>query len=512
MLTHGNLTIYTKLLQQVDRYNNKPFLIYEDEEISYTNMLKRINKCARWLTNQGIKKNDTVAVFLSNSPLFYEVWFACGAIGAILLPINTASTASELDYFLEHSESKGFIYEKNLVNDTHLETTSKYPLLFIQPSLLEWEEEKHKLIDTSVKMQVSADDVACIMYTSGTTAKPKGVLITHENYLFAGHSSVLYQRLTPEDRYLIFLPLFHANSQYYTSMAMLVVGGTIVLLNKFNSSTFWDSVKRYKPTVSSLVATIIKMLNSSPPHPDETQHSLRQAGYGLFVTKNDIVSFQQRFGIHLFQWYGMTETITTNIVTPLYEEMPVDPQTGILPIGKAGLGMEVRIVDEQHEDVAVGEVGQIIVKSPSLMKGYFKNSEATAETIKNGWLYTGDNGYCNEVGFIWFVDRSKDMIKRAGENISSIEVENVLSNHPAVQECAVISEPDHLREEAVIAYIKLQENVSTSQEELSAYCRAHLSYFKVPQEFRFINDFPKTSIGKIQKNLLRSKSFSSLKE
>ena len=503
MLTHGNMTIYTKLVQQSSQYSNKPFLIYENEEISYADMLIRVHRCAHWLSEKGIQKNDTVAVFLSNSPLFYEMWFACGAIGAILLPINTASTAVELDYFLEHSESKGLIYEEPFMKKPHLETASKFSLLFTQPCSNHWEQEKHACADSPLSVTVSPNDVACIMYTSGTTAKPKGVLITHENYLFAGHSSILYQRLTPQDRYLIFLPLFHANSQYYTSMAMLVAGGTIVLLNKFSSNTFWDSVQRYQPTVTSLVATVIKMLNGTPPHPAEKQHTLRQAGYGLFVTKKDIDLFQERFGVQLFQWYGMTETITTNIVTPLYEAMPVDPVTGILPIGKAGLGMEVRIIDEEEQDVPIGEVGQIIVRSPSLMKGYFKNPQATADTIRNGWLYTGDNGYCNEEGFIWFVDRNKDMIKRAGENISSIEVENILSNHAAVQECAVVAEPDHLREEAVIAYIKQHADRNVTPEELRQHCQEHLSYFKVPQEYRFIDDFPRTSIGKIQKNLLR---------
>ena len=170
MLTHGNMTIYTKFLQQTKKYENKPFLCYEEEEISYVDMLKRINKCARWLIDKGIKKEDTVAIFLSNSPLFYEVWFACGAIGAILLPINTASTPSELEYFLEHSESKGFIYEKILIDNSHLEITSQYPLLINQPCSNEWEQEKTQYSDDALQVLVRPSEVACIMFTSGTTA------------------------------------------------------------------------------------------------------------------------------------------------------------------------------------------------------------------------------------------------------------------------------------------------------------------------------------------------------
>lgn len=505
MLTHGHTTIYTLLIQQANKFKNKPFLLYEDQKVSYEDMLKQVNKMAQWLTSKGIRKGDTVAVFLSNSPVFYEVWYACGAIGAILLPINTASTPTELKYFLEHSESNGLIYEVDLLNEKHLDIAKSSGLLISQPSTENWAEEKSTFLDKNIESNIASSDVACIMYTSGTTAKPKGVLITHENYLFAGHSSALYQHLTPADRYLIFLPLFHANSQYYTSMATLVSGGTIVLLKSFSSSSFWNSVKKFNPTVSSLVATVIKILLECPKHPYEKKHSLRQAGYGLFVTHQDLLSFQERFGIKLFQWYGMTETITTNIVTPLYEDMPVDPNTGIVALGKAGLGHEIRIVNAEGNEAQPGEIGEILVKSPSLMKGYFKNPEATNETIQNGWLHTGDNGYYNDEGFIWFVDRNNDMIKRAGENISSIEVENVLSDHPAIQDCAVIGEPDILREEAVIAYIKLHDGAEVDGETLLKYCSEHLSYFKVPQEIRFIDEFPRTSIGKIQKNLLRSK-------
>ena len=505
MLTHGNHTTYTMLEKQTAKQPAKDFLVFEDENYSYSSMFERVNQLARWFEQKGIHKGDTVAAFLSNSPFFYETWFACGAIGAVLLPINTAATASELDYFLEHSESKGFLYEKDLVNDQHIETAKQKHLAFCQENDDTWYKEIRILSTERIDRQVSPADVAGIMYTSGTTAKPKGVLITHENYLFAGHSSVLYQQLNRDDRYLIFLPLFHVNSQYYTSMAMLVCGGTIALAKRFSSSTFWDTVQKHKPTVTSLVATTIKMLLEKPEHPSEKDNSLRQAGYGLFVPTNDLLLFQKRFNIKLFQWYGMTESITTNIVTPLYEEMPIDSRTGISAIGKAALGHQVKILDEEGKELPANQVGQIVVAGPSLMKGYYKNPEATAQTLQNGWLFTGDNGYANEDGFIWFVDRNKDMIKRAGENISSIEIENVLSNHPAIQACAVIGEPDPLREEAVIAYVKLYDGETVEEQELHDYCAKDLSYFKIPQDFRFIDDFPRTSIGKIQKNLLRKK-------
>ncbi|MFC4022300.1 class I adenylate-forming enzyme family protein [Oceanobacillus longus] len=503
MLTHGNMTIYTYLQKQVKKYPNKVFIYFEEEEITYQDMENRVNQTASWLLQQGIQKNDTVAVMLKNAPAFYDIWFACGALGAVLLPINTASTPNELNYFLEHSDSKGFIYDESLITEKHQEIFSDLKqLLFARPNDINWKKELDVQRKDSHYHNVDAHDVCGIMYTSGTTAKPKGVLITHENYLYAGHSSVLYQQLQPDDRYLIFLPLFHANSQYYTSMATLVVGGSIILLEKFSANTFWDTVAKNKPTVSSFVATIIKILLKTDPHPYEKKHSMRQVGYGLFVPKQDVDAFKERFGIHLFQWFGMTESITTNITTPLYSEMPEDEQTGILALGKPGLGQEVKIIDESGKECPFNTVGEIIIKSPSLMKGYYKNEEATGLTIIDGWLHTGDNGYMNEEGYIWFVDRNKDMIKRAGENISSLEIENVLSGHPGIANCAVVAAPDELREEKVVAYVELS-NTEVTEEALRGYCEERLSSFKIPEEFYFIDEFPRTSIGKIQKNILR---------
>lgn len=502
MLTHGDMTIYKYLEKQANKYQDKTFLLYEDQTISYEEMLKRANQTAAWLEGKGIRKGDVVATMIKNCPTFYDLWFACGAVGAIILPINTASTPNDLTYYLEHSNSKGFFYDSALLSEKHYEIIKNTNLLFAQEISNEWFVEVKQQSQSSYNQLVNQQDVSAIIYTSGTTAKPKGVMITHENYLYAGHSSVLYQQLTPSDRYLIFLPLFHVNAQYYSSMAALVVGGSIALLDSFKASTFWDSVHKYKPTVTSLVATVIKILLRRDSHKFEKDHTLRQAGYGLFVPYEEYQQFQERFGIHLFQWFGMTESITTNITTPLYEDIPVDKETGILSIGKPGLGQEVKIVDETGDELPFGEVGEIIIKSSSLMKGYFKDKKATEETIRNGWLYTGDNGYMNEEGFIWFVDRGHDLIKRAGENISSVEIENVLLEHPDIKDCAVIAAPDEIREEKVVAYVE-SDNNQLDEKSIIDFCEGKLANFKIPEEVYFIDEFPRTSIGKIQKNILR---------
>jgi carnitine-CoA ligase len=503
LLITGNLTVYELIKEKKALHPTKVFLYYEEQSITYVELLSRVNQTAHYLKTKGITKGDKIAVLLSNTPEFYYFWFGCGAIGAVLVPINIASTSFEIDYFINHSDSVGFIAEESLYTETIKDTISSCNLSFTEILKDDWS----ILLDDYSKKDhdelVDSQDVCCMMYTSGTTSKPKGVEITHENYLFAGETSVRNQWLTPFDRYLIFLPLFHANSQYYTSMASLVAGCSIILKKRFSSSTFWDDVQRYQPTISSLVATVIKMLLQNEHHPNEKNHTLKKAGYGLFVTYNELQQFESRFGVRLFQWYGMTETITTSIVTPIYDERIFDEKTGIVPIGKAALGHEIRIIDDSGNELGPGEIGEIIIKSPSLMKGYYKNQQATEETIRNGWLYTGDNGYYHNNGYIWFVDRNKDMIKRAGENVSSIEVENVIRNHPCVEDCAVVSVPDQLREESVAAFIKKVEGQDLTAEDIQQYCKERLSYFKVPQIYQFVQEFPRTSIGKIQKNELR---------
>ena len=503
MLITGNRTVYNLIQEKHALHPQKVFLYFENQSITYQELLFRVNQTAHFLKNKGISKGDKISVLLSNSPEFYYFWFACGAIGSVLVPINTASTLFEIEYFIDHSDSVGFIAEEDLYSNKIREMIGTRNLLFSEIINHNWHSILREYSKNNHNESVSSKDVCCMLYTSGTTSKPKGVEITHENYLFAGETSVRNQWLTPFDRYLIFLPLFHANSQYYTSMASLVAGCSIILKKKFSSSTFWDDVQRYQPTISSLVATVIKMLLQNSPHPNEKNHTLQKAGYGLFVTFSELQEFESRFGVRLFQWYGMTETITTSIVTPLYAERITDHKTGIVPIGKVALGHEIKIVDEFYNELGPGQIGEIIIKSPSLMKGYYKNSQATNETIKDGWLYTGDSGYYQDNGYFWFVDRNKDIIKRAGENISSLEVENTISNHPDVEDCAVISVPDLIREESVAAFIKIKQGKTISIEEIQRYCKERLSYFKVPNSYQFVDDFPRTSIGKIQKNLLR---------
>lgn len=507
----GNRTVYTLFRDQVRKHPHKVFLFFEGQQYTFEEMFRKVNQTANLLKSVGIKKGEKISIMLDNCPEFYFLWFGCAAIGAVMVPLNTASTSQEIDYFLTHSDSVLAVTDKKYVGRI-LEmknNTAIKKVMIVEDMEVKNDSDSnfHHLMSNQNKNEivdeVFPNDICAMMYTSGTTAKPKGVQITHHNYIFAGETSVRSLFLTDSDRYLIFLPLFHANSQYYTTMASLVVGASIVLLPGFSATSFWKKVQRYEPTVSSFVPTVVKILLKQPKTKEEKRHTLRKAFYGLFLSKEELEQVELRFGIKLFQGFGMTESITANIITPIFEERRYDPETQIPALGRPALSQEVKIVDENKKEVPNGTVGEIAIKSPSLMAGYYKNPEATAETIREGWLYTGDNGYKNDEGYIWFVDRTKDMIKRSGENISSLEVESVINLHPAVQDSAVVAVPDEIRDEAVKAFIQLHEGVTITKEEIIAFCKKSLSDFKIPEHIEFVKEFPRTSIGKIQKNLLR---------
>ncbi len=307
-------------------------------------------------------------------------------------------------------------------------------------------------------------------------------------------------RLTPEDRQLIVLPLFHGNAQYYSVMSALTVGASIAITEKFSASRYFKQAIRLGATVGSLFAAPIRMILAQKYDPADRINSMRVIWFAQSVAEEQVKRFESQFDVSLLQMYGMTETIGVPLMNP------IDGVRKNMSIGKPTLGYEVKITDENGNEVPKGQVGQITVKGiagRTLMKDYFKNPSATAETLRDGWLYTGDNARLGEDGYFYFVDRIKDMIKRAGENVAANEVESVLADHPAVYESAVIGVPDEIRDEAIIAYIILKESFEITAEELLSYCRERLAKFKVPDSIHFVDDFPRTSVGKIQKHIIR---------
>jgi crotonobetaine/carnitine-CoA ligase len=337
-----------------------------------------------------------------------------------------------------------------------------------------------------------------MQYTSGTTSKPKGVLLTHANYIYGGEVMGKAMRVSPADRHLVVLPLFHAGAQLHAVLPMLLSGGSIALVERFSASRFVDQAIRHEATLAALFAAPIRMLLAQPRTERDAKTRLRTISYAQNVTPPQWEEWHERFGARLMQIWGMTETMSLPLMHPL--DLPPKP----LAMGMPVLGYEAKVVDESGAEVTAGTVGELVVSGVpgiSLMKGYFKNAKATAETLRDGWLYTGDQAVMDEEGWFYFVDRKKDMIKRAGENVSASEVEETLKRHPAVFDAAVVGIPDPLRDQAIKAYIILKEGAAAASEELMDWCRSRLSSFKVPESIEFRESFPRTSVGKIQKHL-----------
>jgi crotonobetaine/carnitine-CoA ligase len=346
-------------------------------------------------------------------------------------------------------------------------------------------------------------DECAMVFTSGTTSRPKGCLITHANYVYAGESVGKSLRLAPDDRHMVVLPLFHVHAQYYQTMTALIAGASLALMERFSASRYFDQVIRHEATVGGLFAAPIRMILAQPRRPELRKNPLRLVQFAMSVTEAQLDEWHERFGAPLTQMYGMTETIGQPTINPL------DAPRKNMSIGTVALGYECKVVDEHGHDVPPGVEGQLIVRGEpgvTLMKGYYDDPQATAETIRQGWLWTGDVVRMDEDGYFWFVDRAKDLIKRAGENVAAGEVEAVLKQHPAVFDAAVVGVPDTMRDESVLAYVIRRDGAPTTAEELIRFCEPRLAKFKVPELVEFRDELPRTPVGKIQKHLLRAEA------
>jgi len=308
-------------------------------------------------------------------------------------------------------------------------------------------------------------------------------------------------RLRPDDRSLIVLPLFHSNAQLYSTLSSLVAGASIAVMQTFSASKYFDQVARHEATVSSIFAAPIRMIMNQPLSKEARRNKLRLILFAQNVTPEQLQAFEKTAGAPLVQLYGLTER-SLPLCNPVYGTRDS------MSIGRPTLGAEVKVVDDSGAEVAPGNPGELVIKGTpglTLMRGYFKNPEATASAIRDGWFYTGDNVKIGENGFFYFIDRKKDMIKRAGENISPAEVEGVVNGHPKVMESAAIGVPDETRDEAIKVFVTLKDGQTATQEEIIEHCRQRLMRMKVPSYIEFVKELPKTSVGKIQKHLLRDK-------
>ena len=516
----GTRTLVALLETRAREIPEAPFVVFDDLDggvtaRTYGEFDRDANRAAHVLRRLGVGRGDTITLLLANCPEFLALWFGAAKLGAVIVPVNTASSASELEYLVGHSESR-FVFADadrfDLAREVRARCARVGEVLVCGAGAPSAEVDFGRRVAECPETPPEADapsptDEAAILYTSGTTARPKGVLVTHANYVCAGETVARAVRLTPEDRHLVVLPLFHGNAQYYSTMSALVAGASVALMARFSASRFFDQAIAHGCTVSSLFAAPIRMLLAQPRRPELARNELRAVLFAQSVTPAQLGEWDERFGAPLLQLWGMTETMGPPIINPL------DGERRNMSMGLSASGYTSRLVDEDGRPVERGEVGQIVVRGEpglSLMKGYYKNPAATAETLRDGWLWSGDNARQDEDGYFHFVDRAKDMIKRSGENVAASEVEAVIREHPAVFDCAVIGVPDAMRDEAIVAVVVPRSGkagsagVSLTEDDVIDCCRERLASFRVPQSVRFRSELPRTAVGKIRKHVLRA--------
>ncbi|MGV0791193.1 AMP-binding protein [Mycolicibacterium sp. XJ1819] len=509
----GLRNINDLLRERATAHPDKEFLVFEDAEgqvrsFTYGEWLNAVEALAAGLDRIGVKADTKVALRMRNCPELLMSWFAVARLGAVSVLTIAQSSARETHHVTSHSDAEVVITEAEYLS-IYDELRSELPALrsVIVIGANQPLPTATRFDEVSVsggqppEISQSPDAPIQMLFTSGTTAQPKAVVLTHANCLHAGERESMIQGLEPSDRLLTCLPFFHVNAQSVTMLSALTLGATAIFLQAFSASKFMAQVRRHRATQATMGSTIAQTLLAQPERSDDGNHELRRVTYAININDDQKVAFESRFNVRFMNAYGLTEAMTVVSATPVFGDQRWPS------IGRPVADRLIRLVDKDRRPVALGEVGEIAVHGRpgyTLMKQYYKDEAATADAIQDGWLYTGDLGRFDEDGYLYFVDRVKDMIKRAGENVSATEVESVLMTHPAITEAAVIGVPDPVRDEAVKAFVVLTPGAELPREALTDFCRKRLAPFKVPTIIEYRTDLPRTSVGKVEKKQLRS--------
>lgn len=488
----------------VKKYRDLPYMQFYDRIITYGEFSKKINALANALKKQGFKKGDVIHVWVQNSPETLIAYYAIIKIGAVAGPINGWWKAPEVEYLLNDSKGCGLIVEDQYL-PIYNEIKDKCPHLKKIIEVSEKPSDGHISFaallaegdNTPFESDADPEDIAFIFYTSGTTGNPKGVLLSNKNVV-ADANGINAALNTDENRkFLCFLPLFHVNAML-TCTSSLQKGHQIILRKQFSASEFWEVVEKYKVNFWSAVPAVYQILLSDPTRQKFDLSSLEFGICGAApLTKETMNNFQDTFKIPIVEGYGLTEGTCVSTI---------NPRVGVRKIGSIGLalpGQEILIVDEHNKEVPTGARGEIVIKGDNVMKGYYNKPEETAKTIIGGYLHTGDVGIKDEDGYIFIVDRMKDMIIRGGENIYPKEIDNLLAGHSKISEAATVGVPDKTMGEEIKVFV-VAEDDSLTEEEVIEYCKQKLASFKVPKYVEILSeDFPRSPIGKVLKKTLR---------
>jgi len=501
----GQILIFT-----ANKFPKRTALIFEEKRFTYQEFNDRVNRFANALLRLGLRKGEKVATLLFNSNQFVEIFFATVKIGGVFTPINFRFTAQEVFYILDHSDARFFIYGEEFSNliETIRSRLKKVDIYIsvgesISSSVLNYEKLLGDSFPNEPNIPIYERDECQVMYTSGTTGRPKGALLTHGNILWNLVNTILGREEKEGEVSLVIGPLYHTaalNNHFITRVAL---AGTSIFIKDFDPKKVMEIIKKEKVNVISGAPAMYHLLLSLPYEEYDTK-SITKCTTGASILPNETKERLMKLfpNIHgVYDVYGCTEATPSiailNARDSLRKRECVGPPVPFL---------EVRIVDDQDRDVPTGEVGELICRGPNVMKGYYKDRKATREALKGGWLHTGDFGRMDEEGYVYIVDRKKDMIVSGGENIYPREVEELLYHHPKIHDVAVIGIPDPIWGESVKAFVVLKNGEVMREEEVIEYCKSHLASYKKPKSVEFMEFLPRNPSGKVLKTLLREQS------
>ena len=487
----------------------RPCILFNDKTWTWVAFVEAVGKTAGMLAARGIRHGDRVAVMAGNSDAHVRMLFALARLGAIMVPVNPEYGVEEARYVLNHAGVSAVACSDATLAVARAATVNMTPAPWFMrvlgddasvPSLDALVAEANAVIPVPA---AKADDTVVIIYTSGTTGFPKGVMHSQRSFCLSGEREIERSYLQPRNRALIVLPMFHINALFYSVAGTFVVGGCLVIAPRFSASQFWKLAADTQVTRANVMLAGMTILTRRPRSEYDDRHCLEIIVCGG-LTDEIVDTCTQEFGIKkLVEGFGMTEVPGTFGV-------PVEAQQTRGSMGAPGIypgnrmpWTEVRIVDDEGGDVADGVTGEMLVRMPTMLQGYYKDPEQTAAAIRDGWFYTGDLVCRNADGWYSFIARKKDIIRRRGENISGAELDRVIGAHPAVSGVGVIAVYDDISGEEALAVVVRKPQQDVSAQEIAAWCGERLAAFKVPRYVVFTDDLPRTPTGKVAKHILK---------
>ena len=502
----GTLTLRNRRLRP-----EAPAILFDGRTITHRAFAERAFRLAAALRRRGVGRGDRVAILAQNCPEYLESCAAGELGGWANVTVNYRLAASEIDVILSDSAPKAIIAGSDLLDRLSPDASGRLDHVLVigdASSDVSYEAALAAAEPEPPPIAPEPEDCAYLIYTSGTTGRPKGVMLSHRGLMEAARITALESLVRPGDRLALAMPLYHIGGRL-TSLSYGLHGCTLVLHQNFRPQAFFESLQANGVTATLLAPTMLGDLLEATPADRKSLPALARLFYSAAPMPEALLRRGMKaLGPIFVQFYGMTESAGPGCILHAHQHVLDGPEHVVRRLRSAGqpmIGCDVRVVDPDGVPCPVGEPGEIVIRSPAVMTGYWQNPEATAETIRGGWLHTGDVGTEDEEGFIFVIDRLKDMIISGGENIYSREVEEALASHPAVIEAAVVGRPDPRWGESVLAFVVRRDAAGVTEEALIDHCRQVIAPYKRPRELRFVDALPKLPNGKVEKTKLRER-------